>query len=77
MNRNSVVKKTLNPLNRVKLDYNCHPCKMAWCPLNTGQLCRKYKATENFEKLSGERNIQGDCLYTGRYKYIPVVLFSL
>ena len=28
--------------------------------LYTGQLCRKYKATENFWKLYGDRNIQGD-----------------
>ena len=37
--------------------------------LYTGQLGRKYKATENFGKLSGDRNIQGVCyigpLYTG------------
>ena len=26
----------------------------------TGQLCRKYNATENFEKLSSDRNIQCD-----------------
>jgi len=31
-----------------------------WWPLYTGQLCRKYKATGNFGKLSGDRNIQGD-----------------
>ena len=28
--------------------------------LYTGQLCRKYKATENFGKLSSDCNIQGD-----------------
>ena len=26
----------------------------------TGQLCRKYKATENFAKLSSDHNIRGD-----------------
>ena len=30
------------------------------CPLYTGQLCRKNKATENFGKLSGDRNIECD-----------------
>ena len=28
--------------------------------LYTGQLCRKYKATENFGKLSSDSIIQGD-----------------
>ena len=28
--------------------------------LYTGQLCRKYKTTENFGKLSGDHNIQSD-----------------
>ena len=35
--------------------------------LYTGQLCRKYKATENFGKLSSDHNIQGDCYIQGRY----------
>ena len=57
----------------VKPVYQGHPWEMArWLlqtgwPLYTAQLCRKYKATENFGKLSGDRNIQGDRYTQGRY----------
>ena len=33
----------------------------------SGQLCRKFKATENFGKLSGDCNIQGDLYIQGCY----------
>ena len=36
----------------------------------TGQLCRKNKATENFGKLSGNRNIQGDSYIQGCYRQV-------
>ena len=58
---------------QVKPVYNGHSWEMArWLlntgwPLHTAQLCRKYKATENFGKLSGDRNIQYDCYVQGRY----------
>ena len=36
-------------------------------PLYTGQLCRKYKTTENFGKLSGDCDVQGERYIQGRY----------
>ena len=35
------------------------PLYTEW-PLYTGQLRRNYKATENFGKLSGDRDMEGD-----------------
>ena len=43
----------------VKPVYNGNPWEMTRLPLYAGQLCKKYKATEKFGKLSGDRNIQG------------------
>ena len=41
-------------------------CREARWLLYTGELCRRYKATENFGKFSSDCNIQGDhCIYTG------------
>ena len=36
-------------------------------PLYTGQLSRKYKTTENFGKLSGDCDVQGERYIQGRY----------
>ena len=33
----------------------------------TGELCRKYKTTENFSKLLGDRNMCDDCYIQGHY----------
>ena len=33
----------------------------------TGELCRKYKTTENFSKLLGDHNMRGDCYIQGHY----------
>ena len=41
-------------------------------PLYTGQLCRKYKATENFGKLSGDCIIQGDYIHYKQGRYIQI-----
>ena len=38
----------------------CRVCTGLPLYIYTGQLFRKYMATENFGKLSGDRNIQGD-----------------
>ena len=53
--------------------YNDHPWEMArspwytgW-PLYTGQLYRKYKAAENFGKLTSDRKIQDNRYLQGRY----------
>ena len=54
--------------------YNGHPKKMARWPLYTGNLCRKYKATENFGKLSGDRNILVDHYILGSYIKVDCVL---
>ena len=40
----------------------------------SGQLCRKFKATENFGKLSGDCNIQGDRYIQGRLYYLEFVI---
>ena len=63
-------------LNTVKSVHNGHPWQMARWPLYTDQLCRKYKATDNFGKLSSDRNIniQGDHYIRGHY--IQVWLYS-
>ena len=46
-----------------------------WGDCYTGQLSRKYKATENFGKLSCDCNIQGDC-YIQRCYYKGLTVTS-
>ena len=47
-------------IHTIKCVYNGHPWEMTrWLlhtggPLYTGQICKKYKATENFGKLFGD-----------------------
>ena len=65
--------KAREKVDTVKPVYNSHPWEMARWPLYTGwplkigQLCRKYKVTENFGKLSSDHDIQGDRYIQGHY----------